>query len=107
MNMTGIKEKILDEIAKTELLIAECQELSKPVSPDVAIGRLSRMDAINNKAVSEAVMRQAQDKMSKLRHVLTKVDRPDFGFCLKCKAPIPVGRIMVKPESMYCVKCAD
>ena len=80
--------------------------IGKPVAPDVAIGRISRMDAINNKAVSESELRQAEEKLNKLNHVLSKVVSEDFGICIKCKTQIPVGRILIRPESMYRVNCA-
>ncbi len=80
--------------------------IGKPVAPDVAIGRISRMDAINNKAVSESALRQAEEKLNKLNHVLSKVGSEDFGICIKCKTQIPVGRILIRPESMYRVNCA-
>lgn len=47
-----LKQKILDEISKTEKRIIEYKELTEPIAPDVAIGRISRMDAINNKNVN-------------------------------------------------------
>ena len=106
MNIEEIKKKIEEEIEKTEKLVAEYQELSKPVAPDVSIGRISRMDAINNKSVAEAALRQAKDKLGKLKQVLAKVGTPDFGICVKCKNPIPIGRILIKPESLLCVNCA-
>lgn len=106
MTNEEIKQKILDEISKTEKLIIEYQEMTKPVAPDVAIGRISRMDAINNKAVTESALRQAQEKLNKLNYVLSKIESEDFGICMKCKTQIPVGRILIRPESMYCVNCA-
>lgn len=106
MTNEEIKQKILDEISKTEKLIIEYQEMTKPVAPDVAIGRISRMDAINNKAVTESALRQAQEKLNKLNYVLSKIGSEDFGICMKCKTQIPVGRILIRPESMYCVNCA-
>lgn len=106
MTNEEIKQKILDEISKTEKLIIEYQEMTKPVAPDVAIGRISRMDAINNKAVTESALRQAQEKLDKLNYVLSKIGSEDFGICMKCKTQIPVGRISIRPESMYCVNCA-
>lgn len=106
MTKEEIKQKILDEIAKTENLIIEYQEMTKPVAPDVAIGRISRMDAINNKAVTESALRQAQDKLYKLKYVLSKIGSEDFGICMKCKTQIPIGRILIRPESLYCVNCA-
>ncbi len=104
--MNELKQKLLDEISKTELLIKEYQEMTKPIAPDVAIGRISRMDAINNKSVTEAAMRQAEEKLRNLQRVLSKIDDKDFGICLKCHKSIPLGRILIRPESLYCVNCA-
>ena len=106
MNMNELKQKLLDEISKTELLIKEYQEMTKPIAPDVAIGRISRMDAINNKSVTEAALRQAKEKLRDLQRVSSKIDDKDFGICLKCHKPIPLGRILIRPESLYCVNCA-
>jgi DnaK suppressor protein len=106
MNMNELKQRLLDEISKTELLIKEYQEMTKPIAPDVAIGRISRMDAINNKSVTEAAMRQAEGKLRNLQRVLSKIDDKDFGICLKCHKPIPLGRILIRPESLDCVNCA-
>jgi DnaK suppressor protein len=104
--MNELKQKLLDEISKTELLIKEYQEITKPIAPDVAIGRISRMDAINNKSVTEAALRQAEEKLRNLQKVLSKIDDKDFGICLKCHKPIPLGRILIRPESLDCVNCA-
>ena len=106
MDKEEIKQRIIDEIAKTEKLIAEYKELTKPIAPDVAIGRVSRMDAINNRSVTEASLRQAEDKLKNLKHVLSQIDSNDFGKCIRCKQEIPLGRILSRPESVHCVNCA-
>lgn len=41
------KKKILVEIESFQIKITELKEATKPIAPDVAIGRISRMDAIN------------------------------------------------------------
>jgi len=107
MKKKEIEEKILNEIAKTEDLIAEYRELTKPVAPDDAIGRISRMDAINNKSVTEASLRQAEQKLLNLKRVLSRVGTSDFGLCIKCGKAIPEGRLMYRPESLTCVNCAS
>ncbi len=66
-----IKQKLIKEISKTEKLIEEYKELTKPVAPDVAIGRISRMDAINNKSVIEATLRQSKEKLKNLNRVFS------------------------------------
>ncbi|MBT3207866.1 MAG: TraR/DksA family transcriptional regulator [Bacteroidetes bacterium] len=106
METKEIEERIIKEISKTEKLIVEYKELTKPIAPDVAIGRISRMDAINNKSVTEASLRQAQEKLKNLKRVFSQFGRKEFGLCLKCKNEIPLGRILFRPESLLCVKCA-
>lgn len=101
-----IKEKIIIEIDKTEKSIIEYKEITKPIAPENAIGRISRMDAINNKSVVEAALRQAEDKLEKLNYMLTQTGEKDFGLCAKCKRPIPIGRILLMPQSRHCINCA-
>ena len=102
-----IKKRILEELKKTEELILDYKESTKPISPENAIGRVSRMDAINNKSVVEAALRKAEEKFNKLKLVLDKVNDTDFGLCMRCGNPIPIGRILLMPQSRNCVKCAQ
>lgn len=106
MNEQEIIAKIKEEIEKTEQLIADYKEQSKPVSLDNSIGRISRMDAINNKSITESALRQAEHKLTKLEQAMDKVGTKDFGICIKCRQPIPLGRILLMPESNRCVNCA-
>ncbi len=102
-----VKAKVLAEIEKTNTTIEDYRDLTKPISPENAIGRISRMDAINNKSVAEAALRQAEGKLKNLHNVLEAIDNKDFGLCLKCQQPIPLGRILLMPQSRYCVNCAS
>jgi DnaK suppressor protein len=102
-----IKEKIIIEIDKTEKSIIEYKEITKPIAPENAIGRISRMDAINNKSVAEAALRTAVEKLDKLNYMLSQIGEDDFGVCAKCKNPIPIGRILLMPQSRHCVNCAQ
>lgn len=101
------KEKISIEIKTIQAKIDELKEVTKPIAPDVAIGRISRMDAINNKSVNEATLRTAEAKLNKLEMALKKVDDPKFGICIRCGQTIPEGRLMIMPESTKCVNCAQ
>lgn len=98
-----IREKI--ESVKTDIL--SYTELAKPVSPDSAIGRLTRMEAINSKSINEASLNNAKHTLSRLEKALKLLDDPDFGYCYECEEIIPFARLMILPESVYCVKCAE
>ena len=101
-----IKIKISEGIKKTEIIIADYKELIKPIAPDCAIGRVSRMDAINNKSVTEAALRQSEKKLNGLNYMRETIDSKDFGLCKKCKQKIPIPRLLFMPQSRYCVNCA-
>ncbi|MDA9885672.1 TraR/DksA C4-type zinc finger protein [Winogradskyella sp.] len=106
MNEDELISKIEEEISVTERKIKDLRNLTKPISPSDAIGRVSRMDAINNKSVNENSLRQAEVKLSNLKRVLENVGTPNFGICVKCKNQIPIGRILIRPQSLLCVNCA-
>lgn len=101
-----LKTAIDLKIKKTQEAITEYKEMTKPVSPDVAIGRISRMDAINNKSVMEAALRTAEEKLKGLLTAAEKIDALDFGICTKCKGEIPLGRLKILPGSTKCVRCS-
>lgn len=101
-----IRKKIDEHILKTKSTIDEYKELAKPEAPDVAIGRVSRMDAINNRSVVEAALRKAEAKLKNLEKVKSMLGSSDFGKCMKCRQDIPIERILFRPESLLCVNCA-
>ena len=110
MNKSQLKEiklQLQTEIERTEATIADYTELCKPIAPENAIGRVSRMDAINNKSVVEAALREAKKKIKQLKLMQSKVDKKDFGTCIKCKQEIPFGRLIIRPHSKFCVNCAQ
>ena len=106
LDRVALKSLIEEKISTIQEEILELKELTKPISPENAIGRVSRMDAINNKSVNEAALRKSEEKYSKLKYALTKIDEPEFGKCDRCGKVIQLQRIMLMPESNYCVSCA-
>ena len=102
-----IKKVLKAELKSTQLKIDEYTKLCKPIAPENSIGRISRMDAINNKSVVEAALREAEKKMQQLLQMDKKINDEDFGTCLKCRNTIPFGRLMIRPHSKFCVNCAQ
>lgn len=98
--------KLNREKTKLESKIQELRELTKPIAPDDSIGRVSRMDAINNRSVNEAQLRTAEEKLKTVNYAIENFDNPDFGNCRQCGGEIPFGRLMVMPGSSLCVRCA-
>ena len=106
MEVSNIRKLLEAEILKTEKKVKQYEEMTEPIAPDNAIGRVSRMDAINNKGVMDAALRKAKEQLEGLRRNLDKLGTSDFGICPKCKKDIPIERILLAPQSSFCVNCA-
>lgn len=87
--------------------IAEYRELTRPIPPENAIGRVSRMDAINNRSVNEAALRSAEKQQADLLRALDRLNDDKFGLCHACGERIPMGRILLMPCATRCVRCAS
>ncbi len=101
-----LKAHIQAEIKAVADDITAFARLTQPISPDNAIGRLTRMEAINSKSINEAALVKAQNTLAKLERALARCEHPDFGRCSECDEPIPVARLMILPETDLCVQCA-
>lgn len=109
MTEQEVKEitKLIDhKISEIEQEIQELTELTRPVSLDASIGRLSRMDAINNKAINEMALRDKKQTLKKLERAKERAEQRELGTCLRCGDEIPFGRLKIMPYTTRCVKCA-
>lgn len=104
--LKAIEQALDNEIKSTEQKIIEYSLLCQPIAPENSIGRVSRMDAINNKSIVEAALREAKKKIFELKEMKILINKEDFGICRKCNKEIPFGRLQIQPQSKFCVICA-
>ena len=97
---------ITEQIESTKEEIEELIELTKPISLDNSIGRLSRMDAINNKTINEKALRDKKSTLQKLERAVERYEEDKLGTCIKCGQEIPLGRLRIMPYTTRCVKCS-
>ncbi len=102
-----LKNRITERVRTLKKDIDSYKTLTQPVAPDNAIGRITRMDALNSKSINEAAMNKAKHSLMRLEQVLKDLDSPDFGLCRECDEPIPFKRLMVMPETELCVTCLN
>lgn len=102
-----MRRVIEEKIEETKQEITALKELTKPIKPDNAYGRLSRMDAINNKTINDAALREQKSRLQKLERAQTKLEEGKYGTCVKCGDDILYGRLKFMPWTARCVKCAQ
>ncbi len=79
-------------------------ERGAPVTLDQqAVGRVSRIDAIQQQQMAQANELQLKRQLLRIEKILQSTD--DYGFCLECDEPIGFARLKIHPTAPYCIKC--
>lgn len=96
-------EALIEEL---EAQLEQADASDDSLAPDNAIGRLTRMEAIQAKSMSAAARREKQRRLQRARRALERIDKGTYGECASCGAEIPAGRLDIMPEAPFCVRCA-
>jgi len=94
-------------VRRTELeeLMINAEAGSKPVSLDQPIGRLSRMDALQQQSMSQASQRVAAQRLEQVKAALHRINSGGYGFCVGCEDEIEFARLQAQPEAPFCIDC--
>ncbi len=71
-----------------------------------AVGRLSRMDAIQVQAMQLETERRRGIELQRIDAALKRIDSDDFGYCLVCDEAIQPKRLENDPTAPTCIDCA-
>jgi len=102
-----LQRLISTELVKVKEDISSLEEQTRPVAPDNAIGRVTRMEAIGARSINEAKLGDAKGRLVMLERALARINNPDFGACAECGDKIPLARLRLMPETSICVECAS
>ena len=86
--------------------LADSKDASGVVELDTAIGRLSRMDAMQNQQMALELRRRQEQQLQRIANALKRIAQNRYGLCGKCKQPIAEERLELSPDVVMCVKCA-
>ena len=88
-------------------LIRNAEESTKPVELDQAsIGRLSRIDAMQQQAMALASARRRQQELVRIDSALRRIEDGEYGWCISCGEEIAPRRLELDPAVPTCVRCA-
>jgi DnaK suppressor protein len=72
-----------------------------------SVGRLSRVDAMQQQQMALATDRQREVQITRIHNALARIDAGEFGACVECGNDIPEKRLEVDPSVPLCVACAE
>ena len=86
-------------------LLADSTDGARPVSLDEPIGRLSRMDAMQQQSMVQANRRTAQTRLTRVEAALRRYAHDEYGLCVECEEDIGYARLKAQPEAPFCIDC--
>ena len=72
-----------------------------------SVGRLSRMDALQQQAMANATQARREAETRQVLAALRRLDEGEFGYCETCGEDIPEARLALSPTATICVSCAQ
>ncbi len=101
---TQIRER-LAELAQQSALAQEAQSIVE--LDQQAVGRLSRMDALQNQAMAKAQQANRDLETRRLQAALRRIEEDEYGYCEDCGDEIPERRLRLDFAASKCVSCAS
>lgn len=93
------KSAVEDQLRKIE-------SSTEPVVLDQqSVGRVSRVDAIQQQQMAVANKAQATQQLQRIESALRRIEEGLFGYCLDCGESITEPRLQVQPEATLCLGC--
>lgn len=71
-----------------------------------AVGRLSRMDALQYQAMAKAQATRRRSEKTRLKAALGRLEEGEFGYCEDCGDEIALKRLELDPAAAKCISCA-
>lgn len=101
------RPRIAAEIADLRAASATGAEARRVVELDQqSVGRLSRMDALQNQAMAAGTEARRHARIRGLEAALSRMDEGEFGYCQDCGDFIGLPRLDLDPAAPRCMSCA-
>ena len=104
--LAKLTAQIIAERAELLALSKVSKEARAPVELDQqSVGRLSRMDAMQQQSMDLAREERRQHRLAILMAALGRIDDNDYGYCLTCGEEIAPKRMEIDPAVTLCFTC--
>lgn len=107
LNPTTIKKRLMterDELQHDAKVTAD--ERDVVVLDQTTVGRLSRMDALQNQAMQQETERRREVEIKRIDAALQRLNEDEFGYCVSCGEEIQPKRLEMDLATPVCVDCA-
>jgi len=103
------KETLRQQLLAMRVALEERMRLAaqetQPVSLDQPIGRLTRMDAIQQQQMALGQLQRVEQERQQIDAALRRLEQDTLGRCLRCQELISYDRLTIRPTTTLCYEC--
>lgn len=101
------RERLNCRLAELDALEQQVDRKANVELDQNRVGRLSRMDALQQQAMQDEILARAKGERAKILLALARIERDDYGWCIECDSAIGKGRLLFDPTIQTCIVCAS
>ena len=100
------QKKLEELISDIESYLKKSEDSAAAVEPDKGLGRLSRMEAMQDQQMVLELRRRKKRQLLDVLNALKRIEQGNFGVCIFCGKEISLERLDAFPEVQTCIFCA-
>ena len=104
-DVAALRDDLEKLVAELETMVEATRSGSRPVDLDEPIGRVSRMDAIQQQSMTQANRTAAMRRLAQARAALQRIGADEYVTCQACGEDVALARLQAAPETPFCVEC--
>jgi DnaK suppressor protein len=106
--LEGFREQLVAALAEAERALADAAAGCTVVTLDQSsVGRLSRMEAMQQQAMSVGMKERLARQKSRLEAALNRIRTKQFAICCQCGDGIPPERLQADIAAPFCSYCQE
>jgi DnaK suppressor protein len=99
--------KCLEEaLYEVEKYLESSEDAAAAVAPDKGLGRLSRMEAMQDQQLVMEMRRRKKRQLVEIKLAISRLEMGNYGTCVFCGKEISPERLEVAPEVQTCMSCS-
>ena len=102
-----LHQRLRSDREEIEAQLEASRDGARPVGLDEPIGRLTRMDAMQQQKMTQANRRSLEARLQQVTGALTALGEGEYGFCVRCEEPVGYPRLKARPETRLCLLCQE
>lgn len=106
IDLAAFRKRIESDLLQLQEDVRQAESSAATVVLDQSsVGRLSRMDAMQQQAMAQGIRGRLATQKRRLQAALARVEADSFGCCCQCGAELEPARLQADPTTVFCPEC--